>query len=199
MPSPSPSVSAEDLDHAATSMIMSPQDKQREEPEIQPVGQEEGDPRMLAENALDTEPYNTETPFRGTPPHNFTSEAEQALTETPPTPPELEQEAADANLVGGEPLPEGAPKPTGDTIPGDFVGNLAVEQPPPAGTPLKMSLADMLEEQAGVQREEPGPREEYSLPPPAPPDLDDGDDDDEDDEEEAKPKRKTTVKRGRHK
>lgn len=44
-----------------------------------------GDPRMISPLASETPIYGTETPYRRTPPTNFSSIAETAATGTPPT------------------------------------------------------------------------------------------------------------------
>jgi hypothetical protein len=89
------------------SMVISPQEKIPDEPELAPMIGGPGDPRAISPFASDTPIYGTETPYRKTPPTNIGSAAEAAATTTPPTGAGVTQAQADS-----EPSPVAAVPPT---------------------------------------------------------------------------------------
>lgn len=86
-------------DIAPSDMTVSPHSKPKLDTETKEIGGP-GDPRRIAVNAsADTFDAGTETPDSPTPPTNITSDAIALHPGTPPTPPEIPQEAAAAELI----------------------------------------------------------------------------------------------------
>lgn len=66
------------------SMIISPHTKPKIESETKIIGAHDGDPRVIAANAVDTPTEGTETPWRDTPPTNISSTFETNNDHSPP-------------------------------------------------------------------------------------------------------------------
>jgi hypothetical protein len=99
---------ADDINPA--DMTVPPQSKPQLESETKEVGALENDPRAgaISPLAVDTVEYGTETPWRDTPPHNYSSQYETDNDHSPPGEPP--NDPADTNASEGFNEPETPPE-----------------------------------------------------------------------------------------